>query len=175
MNLMPNEDKEKLFSQIFNKNENIASSDSKDLPISVNQEKSNKVIKSAEIIRELSKYILKQEKGSLTFNIKPEHLGQIKIMLDTIDNVIKARIEVDNEQAKQLLEKNLEKLYQELSENGLKLNSLNISLGNQRKQKGEKVTKSKNQSENKSLGQVGESEEEKQKKSLGYNTYEYIA
>jgi flagellar hook-length control protein FliK len=147
----------------------------KNISNTTDQEKPNRIVRSVELVRELSKFISKQENGTLSINIKPEHLGLLKITLDNIDNVVKARIEVENEQAKQLLERNLEKLHQELSENGVKLNSLNISLGNQKKQKGEKLTKSKNQSSNESLGQVGESEEENQKKSLGYNTYEYIA
>jgi flagellar hook-length control protein FliK len=139
------------------------------------QERPNKILKAVEIVKELSKYILKQEKGSLTFDLKPEHLGQLKITLDTVDKVLKARIEVDNEHAKLMLEKNLDKLHQELNDNGVKLNSLNISLGNYKKQKEERIGRTKNQSQTKDLGQVGESEEENNKKSFGYNTYEYIA
>ena len=126
-------------------------------------------------MKELTKFISKKEKGSLTFSIRPEHLGQLKITLDSLDNALKARIEVENEQAKQLLEKNVDKLQQELLDNGVKLNSLNISLSNSKRQKDQKDLKNKPNNNSKDLGQVGESEEELQKKSFGYNTYEYIA
>ena len=102
-------------------------------------------------------------------------LGKMKITLDTVDHVIRAKIEVDSEQAKQLIERNLDKLHQELADNGIELNSLNISLSYSKQQKEEKETM-KNNTENQNLDHVGETQEEKeQKKSLGYNTYEYIA
>ncbi|MCW8848519.1 MAG: flagellar hook-length control protein FliK [Melioribacteraceae bacterium] len=141
----------------------------------IQSESKHKVVTSIEVLKEVTKFISKQEKGSLSFDIKPEQLGKMKITLDTADHVIRAKIEVDSEQAKQLIERNLDKLHQELTENGIELNSLNISLSYSKEQKEERETmnnSNNNQTEN--LGQVGESEEE-QKKSLGYNTYEYIA
>ena len=133
------------------------------------------IIKSVEVIKEISEFISRQEKGSLSFDIRPEHLGRMKITLDTVDKMLKAHIEVDNEQAKQLVEKNIDKLQQQLSNNGLQLNSLNISLSYSKQQRDGKKINNKSQNESENLGQVGETEEEKSKKQLGYNTYEYIA
>ena len=138
--------------------------------------KSHKVVRSTEIIKELSKFISNQEKGSLTFDIKPESLGKMKITLSTVENVLKASIEVDNEQAKTLVEKNIDKLQEELSKTGIQLNSLNISLGQPKNNKGERrsVTKS-NSNENQYETENIEYDEDKKSKTLGYNTYEYIA
>jgi flagellar hook-length control protein FliK len=129
-----------------------------------------------EVIKEISRFISKQNKGTLSFNIRPEHLGKMKITLDTVDKMLKANIEVDNEQAKQLVEKNIDKLQQQLSNNGLQLNSLNISLSYSKQQRDGKKINNKTENDSENLGQVGETEEEeKSKKQLGYNTYEYIA
>ncbi|MBK7104443.1 MAG: flagellar hook-length control protein FliK [Ignavibacteriae bacterium] len=138
--------------------------------------KAHKVVKSTEIIKELSKFISNQEKGSLTFDIKPESLGKMKITLTTVENVLKASIEVDNEQAKGMVERNVEKLQEELSKNGIQLSSLNISLGQPKNHKGEKRTNTKNNSnENQTETDKIDFEEDKKTKTLGYNTYEYIA
>jgi flagellar hook-length control protein FliK len=136
----------------------------------------SKTIKSVEVLKEVVKFISKQEKGSLSFDIKPEQLGKMKITLDSADHVLRAKIEVDTEQARQLIERNLDKLHQELADNGIELNSLNISLSNpkQKKEDGETMNNNNN-NQTQNLGQVGETEEKEQKKTLGYNTYEYIA
>ncbi len=136
---------------------------------------SPQIIKSVEVIKEISEFISKQTKGSLSFDIRPEHLGKMKITLDTVDKMLKANIEVETEQAKHLVEKNIDKLQQQLSNNGLQLNSLNISLSYSKQQRDGKKLNNKTENELESLGQVGEAEEEKGKKQLGYNTYEYIA
>ncbi len=136
---------------------------------------SPQIIKSVEVIKEISEFISKQTKGSLSFDIRPEHLGKMKITLDTVDKMLKANIEVETEQAKHLVEKNIDKLQQQLSNNGLQLNSLNISLSYSKQQRDGKKLNNKTENESESLGQVGEAEEEKGKKQLGYNTYEYIA
>jgi len=168
-------DQENSFDDIFSRHEiNKLSGESK-TPIETTIKSPSKIVESIEIVKELSKFISKQEKGSLEFNIRPKHLGQMKITIDTTDHALKAKIEVDNEQAKQLLERNLDKLQDELNENGVKLNSLNISLGNSKQQKEEKQLTGNNQNDSENQGQMGESEETEQKKSLGYNTYEYIA
>jgi flagellar hook-length control protein FliK len=172
-NLKPNS--ENAFNQILNKEEISTLSASADKSIEVEAQSNHKMVKSAEVIKEISRFISKQEKGSLSFDIKPEQLGKMKITLDTTEHVIKARIEVENEQAKQLIERNINKLHEELSENGIQLNSLNISLGYSKQQKEEKEVDNKNQKHAENLGQMGEAEEETQKKALGYNTYEYIA
>lgn len=139
------------------------------------QKSAPQIIKSVEVIKAISEFISKKESGSLSFDIRPEHLGKMKITLDTVDKMLKANIEVETEQAKHLVEKNIDKLQQQLSNNGLQLNYLNISLSYSKQQRDSKKINNKTENEPESLGQAGEAEEEQSKKQLGYNTYEYIA
>jgi len=174
----PLEDKannEKIFQQVLNKEEILSQKISNEKASDSNIQSNQRLVKSVELVKEVSKFIARQEKGSLSIDITPEHLGKMKITLDTVDNTLKARIEVDNEQSRQLIEKNLDKLEQELSENGVELNSLNISLGYSKDQQEEKEINNKTQEHSDDPGQVGEVEEEEKRKTLGYNTYEYIA
>lgn len=164
------------FHNVLNKEGNLQQS----VPISAaeNIETSNghRLVKAMEVIKEISRFVSKTERGSLSFDITPENLGKMKITVDTKDNALTARIEVNSDQSKQLIEKNLDKLYQELTENGVELSSLNISMSNSNQQNEDEENFTNNKNHNsKSLDQVGEVEEEKKKKSLGYNTYEYIA
>lgn len=163
------------FNQAMNKEGVSLSGLAGDRISEVEDHSNRKMVKSAEVIKELTKFISKQEKGSLSFDIRPEQLGKMKIILDTTDHVIKARIEVESEQAKQLIERNIDKLHQELSDNGVKLNSLNISLGYSKQQKEQQEEMKNKQFDSQGFEQAEESEEKEQKKTLGYNTYEYIA
>ncbi len=168
--------KESHFHHILGK-EGIFTNDLSSKTQKISHEQSIQVVRSAEVIKEISKFISKQEKGSLSFDIHPEHLGKMKITLDTADHVMRAKIEVDNEQSKQLIEKNIVKLHEELKDSGVQLNSLNISLGYSKQQnKNDTEEKINNKMEDfQDNDQVGEVKEESQKKSLGYNTYEYLA
>ncbi|PID62475.1 MAG: hypothetical protein CR986_01530 [Ignavibacteriae bacterium] len=143
----------------------------------VQKERSEKLVKSFELVKEVTKFISKQDKGVLTLKIQPEHLGKMKITLDSEDETLKAKIEVDTQQAKQIIEKNIDKLQQDLNQNGIKLGSLNISLGNS-KERNDGETFNENASEfteGNEFDTMQENEELKDSKSMGYNTYEYIA
>ena len=166
---------ENVFNQALNKEGVSLSGLAGDRISDVEDHSNRKMVKSVEVIKEITKFISKQEKGSLSFDIRPEQLGKMKITLDTTEHLIKARIEVESEQAKQLIERNIDKLHQELSDNGVKLNSLNISLGYSKQQKEQQEEINKKQTDTQNFGQVEENEDEEQKKTLGYNTYEYIA
>jgi len=166
---------ENTFNQMMNKSEILGNGIGGEKTSVFENKTEHRIVKSIEMIKELAKFISKQEKGSLSFDIRPEHLGKMKITLDTVDKMLKASIEVDNEQTKQLVEKNLDKLQQQLSENGVMLNSLNISLKYAKQQKEDKKINKNIQNDNENSDQVGGTEEGKNEKSLGYNTYEYIA
>lgn len=159
------------------KNEGIKQNNFAKIPTEeLKNENSSRMVKSIEVIKELTKFITKQEEGTLTFNIKPEKLGQLKITLETINNTVRASIEVENEQAKQLIERNINELYKQLNENEVQLSSLNISLSNPKK---DNATRNHKEafSENESSEYSYETDEktEKKSRSLGYNTYEYLA
>jgi len=136
-----------------------------------------KYVKSSEVMKEITKFITKQEKGTLSFDIKPEHLGKMKITLDTTEHAVKATIQVDNEHAKTLVERNIQKLHQELNNNGVQLSSINISLGQPKNHRSERHSFNKTGNNNSNFSQEDNevNEENSNQKSLGYNTYEYIA
>mgnify|MGYP001587111131 CR=1 FL=1 len=134
-----------------------------------------KIIKTHEIIPEFSKIIQTGEKQSMTFQLTPENLGKVKLIVELIDNQINTRIEVENEQVKQFIQSNLEQLKQNLQSSGIQLSTVNVSLTEseqkfakgfaQRKKSGERVSKVK----------ANDEETHPTQKSLGYNTYEFLA
>ncbi|PKL83962.1 MAG: hypothetical protein CVV24_02285 [Ignavibacteriae bacterium HGW-Ignavibacteriae-3] len=134
-----------------------------------------KILKAPELVHELSKFIQTGEKQSMTFQLSPENLGKVRLIVDLIDNQIHTRIEVENENVKQFVQSNAEQLKQNLQSAGINLGQLNISLaeseqkfakaGAPRKKTGEKISKIKDSDVNTRPAQ----------KTLGYNTYEYLA
>ncbi|MEE9430538.1 MAG: flagellar hook-length control protein FliK [Melioribacteraceae bacterium] len=141
----------------------------------VRQQNSERIVKSIEVIKEISRFISKQEKGTLSFRISPEHLGNLKITLETTEQSLTANIQVENEQAKQLVEKNINILHNQLKESGVELGSLNISLGNPKTYKEESGTQGDGSNKHSEELELEEIKEEKENRSLGYNTYEYLA
>ncbi len=87
-----------------------------------------RTVKAPDIIKEISRFIQKSEKSSITLNIEPEQLGKVKIALEVADNIISARIEVENEAVKHIVENKINELYSNLSQNGVQLSSVNVSL-----------------------------------------------
>ncbi|MDP3446147.1 MAG: flagellar hook-length control protein FliK, partial [Ignavibacteria bacterium] len=87
-----------------------------------------KVIKPAELFNEIGKMINGAEKQSLTFQLNPENLGKIKLMVDFIDNQLVTRIEVENEQVKHFIQSNIETLKQQLTSSGIQLSNVSVSL-----------------------------------------------
>ncbi len=145
--------------------EAVKSQDVQITPIqSSNTSANQRVIKSIEVIKEISRFIAQKDNGTFSFKIEPEHLGKMKITLDTIDNLLKATIEVDNEQSKQMIERNINKLHSQLSESGIELNSLNISLGYSKNQKNDEEISDSKTKQSKNNSQVGETEENLNKK-----------
>ncbi|MGE5679450.1 MAG: flagellar hook-length control protein FliK [Bacillota bacterium] len=134
-----------------------------------------KTVKAAEVMKEISKFI-EQGNGahSLTLKIDPESLGTVKIALDVIDKLVHAKIEVENEAAKKMVENNLNQLYNSLNQNGIQLSSLNISLASYEQQKQGKANSPKKKiiTQNEEAG-ASEAEINESRK-MGYNTYEYL-
>lgn len=133
-----------------------------------------KVIKPAEIFNEFSKMITGTEKQSLTFQLNPENLGKIKLMVDFTDNQLVTRIEVENDQVKHFIQSNIETLKQQLSSSGIHLSNVSISLADyDQKNNKQFVPKKKN-----SGRMINENSDEdllkSDKRILGYNTLEYL-
>ena len=137
-----------------------------------------KIVRAAELVKEISKYIQTQDKNSLTIHLDPEHLGKVKIMMEVTDKVVKAHIEVDNEVAKHMVETNIKDLQNSSQKQGLQLGQVNISLSNtEQKNHKQFADKDKKSDENsqKLMDDDFIDEEVQQIKNLGYNTVEYVA
>ncbi|MFA7228513.1 MAG: flagellar hook-length control protein FliK, partial [Melioribacteraceae bacterium] len=137
-------------------------------------QESFKNIKATEIVNEFSKIIQSGEKQSMTFQLSPENLGKVKLIVDLVENQINTRIEVENENVKQFIQSNIEQLKQNLQLSGIHLSQLNISLSDS-EQKSAKTFARK-----KSAEKISRVEEDKAKaspaqKTMGYNTYEFLA
>jgi flagellar hook-length control protein FliK len=106
----------------------------------------------------------------------PDSLGKVKISMDINKNVIHAHAEVENEAARSLMQNNIENLKQSLVQQGMQLNSLNISLSNQQEQKSSKSFQSKRKPVySEQVKKIDEKENINVSKHYGYNTYEFLA
>ena len=74
-----------------------------------------------------------------------------------------------------MVEKNINDLQNQLKESGVELSSLNISLGNPKSNKEEESDEGNGNGRNTKELNIEEINEEKANRSLGYNTYEYLA
>ncbi len=134
-----------------------------------------KVISSGEMIREISKVLETGEKQSIVLRLVPKELGSVKIILDTIDNVLTAKVEVENETVGHIVRNNVEQLKHNLMQSGVHVNSINISYHNSdQKQQGFNNQKRKN-SGSLPENDIEEVDESIVSKKMGYNTYEYLA
>lgn len=134
-----------------------------------------KVIKTPEIIPEFSKIIQTGEKQSVTFQLTPENLGKVKLSIDLVENQINTRIEVENEQVKQFIQSNIEQLRQNLQTSGIHLNNVNISLAESEQKFSKAFTPRKKSGDRISKVKADEERTRPSQKSLGYNTYEFLA
>ncbi len=134
-----------------------------------------KTIKSAEIIPEAAKFIQQGEKQSITFQLTPENLGKVKLIVDLIENRLNTRIEVENEQIKQFIQSNIEQLKQALHSSGINLSNVTVSLaGNEQKFNKEFASKKKSSEKSEKI-KFEEEQPHKKQKLMGYNTYEFLA
>ena len=133
------------------------------------------LIPVSEIANELSSLVQKGEKKSLTLQLQPETLGKVKVTLDMLNSQVTAKIEVENEAAKQAVQTNLEHLKEAIHNQGVQLHSVFVSLTNEepKQQRAPEIKKRSNHISNEK--KVEEQSESKTLKKLGYNTYEYLA
>jgi flagellar hook-length control protein FliK len=112
---------------------------------------------------------------SVEIKLAPEELGKIKIQLDTFDNNVNAKIEVNNEQTRVIVVNNLPLLKETLTQQGVNLNNVNVTVTSE-EQKGSEQTKQKSKRKSQDGNVKVETTEEKRTvRHLGYNTYEYLA
>jgi flagellar hook-length control protein FliK len=134
-----------------------------------------KIISSGEMVREVYKVLESGEKQSIVLRLVPKELGAIKVMLDTVDNVLTAKVEVENETVGSVIRNNVEQLKHNLAQSGVHVNSINISYHNSdQKQNGFNNQKRKNPSFQQK-DEIEELDEKLVAKKFGYNTYEFLA
>lgn len=112
---------------------------------------------------------------SVEIKLAPEELGKIKILLNTNDNNVSAKIEVNSEQTKVIVVNNLPQLKDTLTQQGVNLNNVNVTVTSE-EHKGSEQTKQK--SKRRSQGdntKIENADEKITVRNLGYNTYEYLA
>lgn len=138
---------------------------------------STKTLKQEEIISEFSRFIQQGEKQSISFQLTPENLGKVKLVVDLVDDIITTKIEVENEQIKQFIQSNIEQLKNNLQSSGIQLTNINISLADYSQKQNQKIIneKKKYNSRIENEENLKTEKEPKIKKNLGYNTYEYLA
>ncbi len=111
----------------------------------------------------------------IELKLYPEELGRVKILIDNSDNIVSAKIEVQSEQAKNIIISNLPQLKESLKQEGLNSQNINVYLGTE-DQKGQHSANQKRQNGNsKVMYDAEEKSEEVKIKNLGYNTIEYLA
>ena len=134
-----------------------------------------KIISAGEMVREIHKVFENGEKQSIVLRLVPKELGSIKVMLDTIENVLTAKVEVENETVGNIVKNNVEQLKQNLLQSGVNVGSINIfQHGADQKQNGLHNQKRKNAAYLKN-SDTEEVDETIITKKMGYNTYEYLA
>jgi|GEM_PF-6404609 len=150
---------------ILTKEKNVS-----DIPF---QQNHSKIIKAAEIVKEMSTFIQDGSKNSIVLKLDPENLGSMKIQLDIVNKMINAQIEVDNEVTQKLVENNLPQLYNTLNQSGVQVNMMNITLNNF-DQKNTKNFFSRKRNSGGETERIVEDKSTVQEKNMGYNTYEYL-
>jgi len=133
-----------------------------------------KTISVSEVIPEFSKAIQQNEKQSLTFQLTPDNLGKVKLVVDIVQNQVNTRIVVENNQIKQFIQSNVEQLKQSLNSSGIDLNSVNISLAGHEQKSNKSIPQRKKINGKLESINPTDSQQASAKKIMGYNTYEYL-
>ena len=90
---------------------------------------------NSEIVKRGSIMVRNNGSGEIRLELKPDHLGQVKIHLSLENNNIAGRILVENISVKEAFDQNMQELYRSFKEHGFGDTALNVSVGNQRRQK----------------------------------------
>ncbi len=83
---------------------------------------------NGEIVRSARLVVRGDGRGDIRLNLKPEHLGTVRITLQMQDGHIAGRIIVDNQTVREVFEQNLSSLQKAFEENGLEAGGVEISL-----------------------------------------------
>ncbi len=149
--------KEKIFSELHNMQDSI------------------RLIKSNEIVKEMNKILARPETQSMTFQVTPDELGKIKLVIDLIENHVSAKIEVESEQVRQIVQNNIEQLKSSIQSSGVQVSSLNVSLNYNEQKAGKNAFGKKKNSLNENNFEIEDAKEDNSRKKMGYSTVEFLA
>jgi flagellar hook-length control protein FliK len=90
---------------------------------------------NSEIVKRGSIMVRNNGSGEIRLELKPDHLGQVKIHLSLENNNIAGRILVENISVKEAFDQNMQELYRAFKEHGFGETALNVSVGNHQRQK----------------------------------------
>lgn len=130
---------------------------------------------NSKIVEEISELVISEKKDKAVIYLEPADMGRVKVALEIIENKLTARLEVDTNSAKEMLHNQVEYLRDSLSNNGIQLSSLSISLYSSEQKNSKSLRDKRKDSSIKDIDTKENIQKEKQAKSLGYNTYEFIA
>jgi flagellar hook-length control protein FliK len=130
-------------------------------------------VNAEDVVKEIHRVLTNDDSKRVVLNLHPEDLGNVKIDFEIKGKSLNARISVETESAKTLIQTNSETLKNALHESGITLNSFNVLLSDGPRHQNVPIIKKKNQK-----NEVIDSQVEPllaKRRNLGYNTYEYLA
>ncbi len=133
-----------------------------------------KTIKASDLISEISRFIGQGKSKSIELKLKPDDLGKVKISLDVVDKAVHANIEVENETVKQMVQVNINNLKQSLTQNGLQLSNLSVSVSNGEDKSNKSFAQKRKASNPLFNKKIENNPNIISSKNMGYNTYEYL-
>lgn len=134
----------------------------------------NVTVKASNLLNEISRLFEKGESKSVVLKLKPDTLGQVKILLDVVDKFVNVNIQVNNESVKQMVQNNINTLVQTLNLSGLHLSSLNVSINNYENKENKSDSEKKKSSTSRFQQKTSEDVNTINTKSMGYNTYDFL-
>ncbi len=97
-----------------------------------NSSKIAKTVDTKEIMKQVidkAKVVITEDKSEMVIRLKPDHLGKLTLKIVTEEGMVTAKFDAENQKVKEIIEQNLADLKQSLKEQGLQLNSVEVSVG----------------------------------------------
>jgi flagellar hook-length control protein FliK len=130
-------------------------------------------VKPEDLVKEIHRVLTSDDSRKVILNLQPEDLGNVKIEFDLKEKSMNAKISVETESAKNLIQTNSETLKNSLHSSGITLNSLNVLLSDGPRQQHVPIIKKKIQKNE--IIEIQAEPVQIKRRNLGYNTYEYLA
>ncbi|NLW47795.1 MAG: flagellar hook-length control protein FliK [Firmicutes bacterium] len=87
-------------------------------------------------IVEHAKVLVNNGDSEMEINLKPEHLGKLQLKVTIENDVVTAKFFAESQQVKEIIESNLSQLKRDLQENGMQVDTIMVSVGNQQGNEG---------------------------------------